>query len=456
MRKNLKKIALCTLLIILLMLPLPVLAAGSAGVSVSSSSVTVGNTVKVTFSFSGGDVYIAGVKAYVSYDSSLLKYSGASGDGKANVASGSGTIVLETISKSKSTLSITMTFSATAAGTAKVSITGSDIVDWDGNTIGSPTASKSITIKEKESSSAGNNDEKPDDEPPESSQIEQPTGIETAIETQIDGSTLYLWKNLDEITLPQDFTIKTIVYNGEQVQAAYREDLDLTLVYFTNAEGANGQFYIYNGYDVFYVYQILTIGQNKYILIQPGEEVVFPEGYAYQQELVNNENVSAWVNPEDTEYCYLYAINEQTQKASIYLYDRQENTLQRINQQMYDLLLESQEKQQEVPVIVQPEPEIVDEKSVIDRILEDDEIMIVVLSIIGISLLIIVVMVSVFIVSGKRRRTLMVLDSQMMTPSEETTEETPVGTQTSQSEETAANQNAEKKPEEDDFKETEN
>lgn len=66
--------------------------------------------MKVTFSFNGGGTYLAGVKAYISYDASLLKYSGASGDGDANVASGSGTVVLETSSTSKSALSITMTF----------------------------------------------------------------------------------------------------------------------------------------------------------------------------------------------------------------------------------------------------------------------------------------------------------------------------------------------------------
>lgn len=412
MKKFLKHIALYMAMLLLLAIPMPVLAAGSAGISLSSSSVTVGNTVKVTFSFNGGGTYLAGVKAYISYDASLLKYSGASGDGDANVASGSGTVVLETSSTSKSALSITMTFQTTAAGSAKVSVTGSDMVDWDGNTIGNPTASKTITIKEKEATKpVDNTDKEPEKETeketqkPEESQISeaiQPTDLETAIEVQVNGNTLYLWKSLQNVNLPEGFTVKTIVYNGEQVQAANREDLDMTLLYFTNGEGANGRFFVYNGYDAFYAYQVLNVGMNTYIPMLPGEEVVFPQGYEKGELLIQNEAVFAWIHEEDGEYAYLYLMNPSVGKAGIYLYDRQENTLQRVNQQMYTLLLEAENPQEDVPVIVQPEPEQ-PKKGVIDRILEDDGIMMVVVGIMGVSLLLIAVMGSILIASKKKR-----------------------------------------------------
>lgn len=427
MKKFLKHIALYMATLLLLAIPMPALAAGSAGVSVSSSSVTVGNTVKVTFSFNGGGTYIAGVKAYVSYDASLLKYSGASGDGDANVAGGSGTVVLETSSTSKSALSITMTFQATAAGSAKVSITGSDMVDWDGNTIGSPTAGKTITIKEKEAEKPSEGSDKEpekdkDPQKPEESQISevvQPTDLEMAMEVQVNGDTLYLWKSLQNVNLPEGFTVKTIVYNGEQVQAASREDLDMTLLYFTNSEGANGKFFVYNGYDVFYVYQLLTIGANTYIPMLPGEEVIFPEGYEKGEQLIEEEAVFAWIHGADSEYCYLYLLNQSTGKAGIYLYDRQENTLQRVNQQMYALLLESEKPQEDVPVITQPEPEQT-EKGVLDRILEDDDIMMVVIGILGGSLLLVAVMGSILIASRKKAK----MQAETMEISEEVEEPT--------------------------------
>lgn len=51
---------------------------------------------------------------------------------------------------------------------------------------------------------------------------------------------------------------------------------------------------------------------------------------------------------------------------------------------MYTLLLEAENPQEDVPVIVQPEPEQ-PKKGVIDRILEDDGIMMVVVGIMGVS-----------------------------------------------------------------------
>ena len=399
MNKKWKGLALLAVLVLVGMLPLPAMAAGSAGVSLSASTVTVGKTVKATFSFNGGGSYIAGVKAYVSYDSSLLKYSGASGDGDANVAGGKGTLVLETSSTSKTTLSITLTFTATAVGSAKFSITGSDIVDWDGNTVGGPTASKSLTIKEKEAPAPA-----PDPVTPEPSanpqQPETPTDVETALETKVGEDTLYLWRSLQNVTLPEECTTRTVIYNGEELQAAYRESLDLTMVYFTNAEGANGQFYVYEGYEAFYPYQSFSLGGNTYLILKPNADVRFPKGYEQGEQVIGEEKVAAWRSAEDADFCYLYAINTATQKAGAYQFDLQENTLQRVNEAMYELLLASEEPKPDVPTIAEPEVE----KTVFERILEDDAVLMVMLGVLGGSLLLVAGMASAMLISRRKRR----------------------------------------------------
>lgn len=416
MQKKWKGLALLAVLVLVGMLPLPAMAAGSAGVSLSASTVTVGKTVKATFSFNGGGSYIAGVKAYVSYDSSLLKYSGASGDGDANVAGGKGTLVLETSSTSKTTLSITLTFTATAVGSAKFSITGSDIVDWDGNTVGGPTASKSLTIKEKETpaptpdtkddpkTDPKDNTTKPDPVTPEPSadpqQPETPTDVETALETKVGEDTLYLWRSLQNVTLPEECTTRTVIYNGEEIQAASWESLDLTMVYFTNAEGANGQFYVYEGYEAFYPYQTLSVGGNTYVILKPNADVKFPKGYEQAEQVIGEEKVTAWRNAEDANFCYLYAINTATQKAGVYQFDLQENTLQRVNEAMYALLLASEQPAQDVPAIAEPEVE----KTVFERILEDDAVLMVMLGVLGASLLLVAGMASAMLISRRKRR----------------------------------------------------
>ena len=432
MKSTFKKLTFLLAVLIVLMLPFPAKAAGSAGISLSKSTVTIGSTVKVTFSFSGGDAYIAGVKAYVSYDSAKLKFTGASGDGEANVSSGSGTIVLETSSTSKSNLSITMSFTTQATGDASVKITGSDIVDWDGNTVGAPTASKTVTIKEKEEKPPVTDEDKDTDKETEketeSSIVEEPSDLETALPVEVNGAKLLLWTSLENVTLPGGFTNKTIVYEGAQVQAAYHEALDLTLLYFTNGEGANGQFCIYDGFGTFNAYQTLTIGDNTYILLMPGEDIVFPEGYVQKEEVVNSENVRVWANPADAEYCYIYAAHQTTLKKALYLYDRTENTLQRVNTPMYEQLILSQQPVEE-EISEEPAEELPEEapKSVIDRILEDDGIMMVMIGVAGVSLLAIVIMASVMIAGAKKRKAEVAVagtNEEAQLPEEEMPEET--------------------------------
>ena len=113
--------------------------------------------------------------------------------------------------------------------------------------------------------------------------------METALETKVGEDTLYLWRSLQNVTLPEECTTRTVIYNGEELQAAYRESLDLTMVYFTNAEGANGQFYIYEAYEAFYTYQSLSLGVNTYLILKPNADVRFPKGYEQGEQVIGEE-----------------------------------------------------------------------------------------------------------------------------------------------------------------------
>lgn len=98
--------------------------AASVGASISSSSVTVGSNVTVSFSV-GPD--ITAHRLVVSYDSSVLKFSGGSGteNFSSNGADGQVFVVQNFNSPVDGTLSGSLTFTAIAAGTATVSLSGS-------------------------------------------------------------------------------------------------------------------------------------------------------------------------------------------------------------------------------------------------------------------------------------------------------------------------------------------
>ena len=89
-------VLLLTILIISLLVPINMnvhAASGSLSVSAGSQSVTVGNTVKVTVTYSGGNNQIASIWSNISYNANAFSYveteysgtDGSSASGQAGV-----------------------------------------------------------------------------------------------------------------------------------------------------------------------------------------------------------------------------------------------------------------------------------------------------------------------------------------------------------------------------------
>ena len=406
---------------------IPSFAAGSVSVKVNKSSIEVGDSVSVTITFSGGDSYIAGATASVSYDSSILKYSSASG-GSANISSGKGTIVIETDSTSKTTLSVTLKFTGEGAGSSAISISGTDIVDWDGKTIGSPSGSKTVTVdakKEEQKEDEKKEDEKKEDQKKEDDKKEdekkqedtppkEPTDIEQAIKVSVNGQDRYLWRSLKNVKVPEHFEPKTLVYNGEQIQAASNSALDLNLLYFTDDKGANGQFLVYNGFENFEDLVKFTENGTEYAVMAKPEDIVLPEGYSERPDKVmETEGVKVFANMADEDYFYLYLGNLVSGEKGIYLYDRKENSLQRVNKSLLDAKVELENMPEPEPVVepsvVEPSEVVIDEpeeepekKGLIDRILADDGITTTVIGIIGGSAVLMALIGSILGISKKK------------------------------------------------------
>lgn len=127
-------------------------ASTSATVSASSSSIKPKSTVTVTVKFSATSA-ISGVDAYVSYDSDVLEF--VSGD-SANGGGGSIHISGVASSSSSKSLSYSLTFKGIKAGSSSVKISQSTIYNWDEKTLGSPTASTTVTVKSSDESLSKN------------------------------------------------------------------------------------------------------------------------------------------------------------------------------------------------------------------------------------------------------------------------------------------------------------
>ncbi len=402
-------------MLIVCLFPLSALAA-SAGISLSRSSVNIGSTFTATLSFSGGSTYVAGVQAYVTYDSSLIQFTGASGDGQANISGGKGNVVLETTSTSKTSLSITLSFKALAEGTASIKIVSSDMVDWDGVIIGNPTASKSIAVKTPTATPSASTSTKPDDP------VETPPGtteIEEALEVEIGGTTLYLWRDLSNVTLPDGFTAAEYTYKEESVQAATSEAKALTLLYLTDAEGTNGQFYLYGAEtDVFSEYVTMIFSTDEYVILLPDDSVSIPEGYEQDTRVVNGKVVTAWEPQKGSAFFLIYAMNSDG-VAGFYSYDSYEMTLQRFNETTRTTRQEETSRTGASAEIV---PDNTEDRGVLERLIDDEQILAITAVLAGMIVILMTVILNMLI-SRKKKAVLAMLEPYMPEEEEEPPEE---------------------------------
>ena len=323
MKFKIKKLLLAVLTVSILLQVLP-LTASAASVSVSgSSSVTVGSTVSVKVTFSGTN--IAAVQASFSYDSKILSYQ--SGDGTSN-----GKIVLVTSSASASSLSTTIKFKAVGVGSCKVSVSASTIYDYNESSLGSASGSKTITVTEKPVSTPKPTGTKNPNATTKPSATPTPSISQgPAIQVSVNGQTLYLCSVIPNITLPEEFVKVAYSYKGTSVEAAKDDGRNLLLLYLTDANQANGKFYIYDEKtNSFSEYIGLTVKTENYVISKVTDPQTVPKGFVSTKLSLGDQSVDAWKSAQNelNGFYLLYAMNDKG-TAGFYLYDSSEGTMQR-------------------------------------------------------------------------------------------------------------------------------
>lgn len=151
-----KRPVLLTLIILIatMLLSMSVAFGASASLSISGGGTyNVGDTVRITFTLSGTN--IAQATAQISYDSSVLQYTGGSGATLPSSASG---VLRAQIGdgSAHSSMSVTLNFKALKAGSSSVSISPTDVIDYEFNSMSCSAKSTTVTVKNSSSSASGN------------------------------------------------------------------------------------------------------------------------------------------------------------------------------------------------------------------------------------------------------------------------------------------------------------
>lgn len=310
MRRTIKKrltLLLCAaLLFICCAQALAVEMKASAG----SASVTEGEEIEVTLTISGKSMAVA--EGVFSYDPTLLSFkesSGGAGDGFINMATAE--------KGGSSTLSANMRFTALKAGEAKISFTLENLLDYEGEKLEGGTAETSVSI------AAAPAEEKP--------KIDySKEGVE-AQNVQGAAETMYVWKSIENVTIPSKYLEAELDYHGEKVKGATVKDTDApTLLYLSNAAGENGAYYIFDQEkDLLYPYRTISSVSKSYILMQPDASVQIPEGFAQGSLTVDEREVAVWKSQDAAGEVYLVYARNPDGEMGFYYYNPLDASLQR-------------------------------------------------------------------------------------------------------------------------------
>lgn len=364
--------------------------AASASASASPSTVKPGGSVTVTIIFRGTD--IGAVDGSFSYDPSILQFTGGS---STSVSGGKGLIKLVTFTPNSSSLTATMNFKALKEGNTTVSASSSLILSYhDEKSLGTASASTRITVKapttgttnpapsKPKDSSSSNTSTKPSKSNTQDEPEETPVNpVEEAIGVTLGDKTLYMWRDLSSIKLPEGFQSGEATYKIEKIQVAKGKDKDIALAYLTDKDGKNGGFFVLDKSDNLYPFITLNTA-SSYTILQQEDPEMLPEGYMETELKLDDKTVQAWQlkSGENPDFCLLYVMNADGESA-FYLYDKAEKTMQRYVDQ---------------PVVLEPEPQTLIQK------LSGDSTLLAVVGALGILSIILLIILIVLYVRNKQ------------------------------------------------------
>ncbi|MGI6141569.1 MAG: cohesin domain-containing protein [Caldicoprobacterales bacterium] len=288
-------------------------------ITADSADILPGNTFGVIITFTSRDEDISVIQASIEYDADILEYK--FGGNAVELSAGTGGIS-DNISPGSRKVSYEIRFTAVKPGKAKIAVNHSQLIGHDtGSILGEPVASTMISISEPTGQPGDDIHEEPSETLPGD---DEHLLDDSWLETILDGETVYIAKDLSDVTLPQGYELDHAMYEGEEIQVARDPVRNLDLIYL-RARGFSS-FYIYDQHDSIYPYISMDINEH-YFILQTRDA---PSNSVETTLMLNDKSVQAWVSDKYGEDFYIvYAVNSIGNKG-YYLYDTREGTMQRL------------------------------------------------------------------------------------------------------------------------------
>lgn len=172
-------------------------------------------------------------------------------------------------------------------------------------------------------------------EPSPSSEPELPP-----ISVHIDGKSLQIKSDFDKAVLPESFKIANFTYDGNEVIGATSITGNLNLLYLTDINDENGDFYIYDKESgELYEYLELEARGGRHIIVPYDESLSIPDNFIPVTFEISGHEISAWQleGIDSDEYYIVYAMDGYGKK-DFYNYDTVGQTFQRFSLDIMETL----------------------------------------------------------------------------------------------------------------------
>lgn len=309
--KMMKKLAMI-LLAVCLIVPCFATSVYAADVKVQFSdheSETTGEEIEVTFALKADAVDSVGnFEVQLTYDSSIIRFK--SGTGATESEPGKLTVQGSEVNLD---YRVKLIFDVLKKGTTKIEIESCSISAEDGSALTYVEGAASIKVTQGE----------------DIVDVPVDTPVTTGTTVEVNGQTYELSGNFTEVEIPEGFVEATLNYAGADHKVVQHETYGMYLGYLVNAQ-QEGQFFVYNEEDATFspFIQVQISDRTSLIFLADTSDVVVPKEYQATTVTFNGTEFPAWQSVDRVEYCLLYAVNNQGDKA-LYQFDSIEGTYQR-------------------------------------------------------------------------------------------------------------------------------
>lgn len=154
---------------------------------------------------------------------------------------------------------------------------------------------------------------------------------ETPVNILIDGNNYLVIQKINDIEIPMGYLLEEMEIDNNLVPVFKNEITKLTLIVLKNEEGEIGLYIVDSKNNKYESYQELSFNKLTLFIKEPNEKVIIPSNYKQTKVIINDLEILAYKFNSKSKYSLIYGMNTETGKENLYMYDSEEETIQRYN-----------------------------------------------------------------------------------------------------------------------------